>query len=1154
MGKDRLGLEVFDMLDTTLCGFITAEQVHTYYESANVTQIPLYVVISALHHVCGFDVEECRRDQFSMLLAEIRRRQQVRDQIFWDFKALDIRNQGRVSLKNALFLFKATFQEDFSLKMWDVFLSNRIDQNADVSLVELEAAVLDPPVYGQPSSMEDLYSKEAELDAQTLKRDFTEYSMLMGLQRDVDAEEEKMREWKRSTVRESRRKVKQIEKYGLDGILMTRSQMIIDDFDTEDTPEKQKERDLNNIEVRYDNAKGRLLWEMLRLKVGEVEWAAMSAEEKQARLTKLRANEKKMLRDGCIDQIGCLLGDPVSFVVDMNSLLGPDQKQYDVIMKEKISQRRRKLAAGQRLDPEEREQKSDDIFIALQLRYDQEKAAVISRYLQQRGDPDKVNELTIKEALERKYSTLEDKLFASALQEGMGEVEWDIMTSEQKEAKKVKLRLQLNHERNSGKDNELLNPIVGDKCSKQSRIDLLFGDVEGHEDMQFPKECSVRKTFVDLQKRKELEWQQLETDFKQQTAQKDRQLQLMCLLLAREFACCETSFHRAVIVAGLCEQLGSSDRSAWHDELAADRERARRTGNDVLHVAADSGLMVDNSGLLSIQERIIKELIRKHVEEVAVLFRMAADPTVQQMTRNLKKVEPKERQQRKVRILNERLTWRLEGTTSSHVLGTNQMQSLEATLSLRSVVIYSKLAEQQDSAFDPITHSSVITSILIELQSRHLEEAHEILQAMLGKGRTQLFRLLETEKQLCSGGYYDNLARVLLHTEGTELEAADEVETEESGDSEGEEAGIVELTKEDELKMMQELESKFLKEKAQLLHVLIDKDRWTRLSPERPMSASLQKRISEFKMRRMTEEPSTLSDTEMSSRHRERVESAKKQTSMRMKLLQRRKREEKQNRVVDSDKSSDSEDSSKAAKHSSLIDDIPSGTQLMLDNQEAKSKMKELERLFELKRQALVEGIQKHEQKAREVKKSGNSTSSLEKDGSLPQSLSRSKLRRKQRTLTQLQNEAELLAHRAFVQETLLDKDKAIPENTELQTQTIVSRTSSTSVVPTVHVTGAVELLDPAQQQEIAGSLVTQATTHDKSVEEEKLRQKEIVKNRLQHLKNRRKSELTLVLDAGQRQKEQLEKKMKERVKYIRFPSVSICVFVFLYRKRKTDN
>jgi hypothetical protein len=42
----------------------------------------------------------------------------------------------------------------------------------------------------------------------------------------------------------------------------------------------------------------------------------------------------------------------------------------------------------------------------------------------------------------------------------------------------------------------------------------------------------------------------------------------------------------------------------------------------------------------------------------------------------------------------------------------------------------------------------------------------------------------------------------------------------------------------------------------------------------------------------------------------------------------------------------------------------------MLNNEEAKRKMKELERLFELKKQALVEGIQKHEQKTQERKKS----------------------------------------------------------------------------------------------------------------------------------------------------------------------------------------
>jgi hypothetical protein len=84
--------------------------------------------------------------------------------------------------------------------------------------------------------------------------------------------------------------------------------------------------------------------------------------------------------------------------------------------------------------------------------------------------------------------------------------------------------------------------------------------------------------------------------------------------------------------------------------------------------------------------------------------------------------------------------------------------------------------------------------------------------------------------------------------------------------------------------------------------------------------------------------------------------------------------------------------------------------------------------------------------------------------------------------------------------------------------------------VPLVQVTEDIEL-DAAKQQEIAGSLVTQAKIHDKSVEEEKSRQNEILKNRLLKLKNRRQSELTLVLGEGQKQKEQLESKMKVQVK-----------------------
>ena len=52
------------------------------------------------------------------------------------------------------------------------------------------------------------------------------------------------------------------------------------------------------------------------------------------------------------------------------------------------------------------------------------------------------------------------------------------------------------------------------------------------------------------------------------------------------------------------------------------------------------------------------------------------------------------------------------------------------------------------------------------------------------------------------------------------------------------------------------------------------------------MSASLQKRISEFKMRRlMSEDQGAVSDSEMDFKRRERRESAKKQISIRIKLL-----------------------------------------------------------------------------------------------------------------------------------------------------------------------------------------------------------------------------------------------------------------------------
>jgi hypothetical protein len=922
MGKDRLYLEVFDNVDTTLCGFLTAEQVHALYEEANFTKIPFHLVISALCYVCGLDTRECKRDQFLPLLTEIERRQQLQEQVYWDFRSLDVRNRGRLSLNDALFLFKSTLQDSFTLKTWELFLQNRPDTTADVTLAELQWALLEPPVHGNIASAEDLLSKQAELEAYTNERNFEEYSMLMELQRDPDEEEQKNKEWRRSMRREARKKVKQIQRHGLDGILLSKSEVTFDDDEPEDNVENRQSKELRDLEARYENAEGWLLWEMLRLKLGEVEWAAMPNEEKQARLNKLKASQKKLHRDGCFDQIGCLLGNTVLMVVDIGALTGPNQSQYDKIMKEKMAQKRRKLAQGHQLDPDEREQTSDEVFLQLQIRYDQEKEAILLKYAQQMSTSDIVTRKSMEEALKQKYEALEETLFVEVLNGKLGDVEWEMMTSDQQKAKKMKMKLRLDRERKEGTRDPSLDPFVGNGCLKQSQIGLLFGDVENQEDIQFTKDHTLRETFLELQTRKELEWQRLEDLFKQQAPQKDLHLHLAQLLLAKEFASRETDFHRAVIIAGLCEKQGLQDRSVWLDELAAKRERTSRTRNShqVLHVGAEPDIMPDNPGVLSVQEKIIKELVRRHAEEVCFLLQMAADPTIQQQIRNVKKKTLKERQHRSSELMKERMSWRAEAMHSSLV---NQIPFFEEAFSLHSAVVYDKLADQQDTIIDPITISSVTTSILIALQRQQLEEAQETIQTMLGKRNRDLLGLLETQIWLRSGGYHDNLATVLLHAEATELENEPEesekpeveekempeeeegkktepeakeseqpenenekLEAEENENSGGEDEQVVALTKEDEFRMMQELEKRFIEEKSQLLHVLTNKELMTRLSPERPMSASLQKRISEFKMQRlMSEDQGTVSDSEMDFKRRERRESAKKQISIRIKLL-----------------------------------------------------------------------------------------------------------------------------------------------------------------------------------------------------------------------------------------------------------------------------
>ena len=145
-------------------------------------------------------------------------------------------------------------------------------------------------------------------------------------------------------------------------------------------------------------------------------------------------------------------------------------------------------------------------------------------------------------------------------------------------------------------------------------------------------------------------------------------------------------------------------------------------------------------------------------------------------------------------------------------------------------------------------------------------------------------------------------------------------------------------------------------------------------SPERPMSAALQKRISFFKMERLKSEDASLaaaahSDSEMiEAKKEERAESARRRLSNRMqkvyayhtkctihgiltlflRLERRRSR-----RHGTSALCYDDDDAVGGASDSEALTptvDELSGTALIVNKDEVKQKMKELERLFKLKK------------------------------------------------------------------------------------------------------------------------------------------------------------------------------------------------------------
>lgn len=63
------------------------------------------------------------------------------------------------------------------------------------------------------------------------------------------------------------------------------------------------------------------------LPIGDAEWAKLSEQERQAKLIKMRLEQKRLLKEGKLDEAARLLGDGFKADANLKKLMGENKKK-----------------------------------------------------------------------------------------------------------------------------------------------------------------------------------------------------------------------------------------------------------------------------------------------------------------------------------------------------------------------------------------------------------------------------------------------------------------------------------------------------------------------------------------------------------------------------------------------------------------------------------------------------------------------------------------------------------------------------------------------------------------------------------------------------------------------------------------------------------
>ncbi|XP_070559138.1 trichohyalin-like isoform X2 [Ptychodera flava] len=100
------------------------------------------------------------------------------------------------------------------------------------------------------------------------------------------------------------------------------------------------------IEGKYDALKDKLIAEALMMEMGEAEWNNLTEKERQAKIFKLKIEERRLREEGKYEEAAKLLGDVIKTQSALESLMGDNRAEYEQKLKERLEKRKQRLAEG----------------------------------------------------------------------------------------------------------------------------------------------------------------------------------------------------------------------------------------------------------------------------------------------------------------------------------------------------------------------------------------------------------------------------------------------------------------------------------------------------------------------------------------------------------------------------------------------------------------------------------------------------------------------------------------------------------------------------------------------------------------------------------------------------------------------------------------